>query len=104
WSSPSGGWGPPGVAGVLRGGLVPGGLAPFCRELALHDLHVTEVELQFQVWPPDPLDDAQRLPGVVQEIARNVPRVDRLDNSGQAGGGHAIGGPAQIVDIAALAR
>src|SRR5258705_5421821 len=58
---------PPRIAGDLHMRVMPGE-----RAIALHDLHVIEVELELQVRPPDPLDDAQGLAGVVQEISLDV--------------------------------
>ena len=95
---------PPRIAGDLHMRVMPGERAHLGRQIALHDLHMIEVELELQVRPPDPLDDAQGLAGVVQEIARDVACIDRLDDRGEARRRHAVGGPAQIVDIDPLTR
>src|SRR5437762_105491 len=57
------------IAGDLDVRVMAGERAHLGREIALHDLHVIEVELQLEVGPADPLDDAQCLRRVVQEIA-----------------------------------
>ena len=48
-------------------------------EITLHDLAVIEVELKAEVWLPDALDDLAPFALMVDEIAGNVPVVDRLD-------------------------
>src|SRR5713226_1489493 len=94
---------PSGVAGNLDMRVVAGESADLGGEVALHDLDMVEVELELQVGPADALDDPHRLAGVIEEIAGNVAGVDRLDDGGEAGVGDPVGGPAQIVDIDALA-
>src|SRR5437763_14142253 len=50
-----------GVAGDLHMRVMAGQRADLAAEIALHDLHVIEVELQFQIGPADRLDDEDRL-------------------------------------------
>src|SRR5207302_3436615 len=81
------------IAGDLDMRVMAGERAHLGREIALHDLHVIEVELQLEVWPADPLDDAQCLRRVVQEIAGDIASIDRLDDGSQPRPGHPVGGP-----------
>src|SRR5690606_6270033 len=53
-------------------------LADRSRDVTVHDLPVVDVELQPEVRLPDLVNDRPRLAGVVQKIAWNVARVDRL--------------------------
>ena len=48
------------------------------REIAREDLLVVEIELQRQVCGPQALDQLQSEPRFVQQIVRNVARIDRL--------------------------
>ena len=64
--------------------VTAGESADAVSEVALHDLHMIEVELQFQVRVADPLDHRHRLARRVEEIARDVAVVDRLDDDGNS--------------------
>jgi hypothetical protein len=81
---------------------VPGERANAVGEVALHDLHMVEIELQFQVGVPNPLDDRHRLGRGVEKIARNVAGVDRLDDDRDPFAGEPLGGVLQVCDIGAL--
>ncbi len=48
------------------------------HQVALHDLRMVDVELQLQVVGADLVDDRHALPGPVDEEARHVAAVDRL--------------------------
>jgi hypothetical protein len=58
-----------------------------------------EIELQLQILATRLLDDAHGLAGRVEEIARHVARVDRLDHQCHAFFGQAVGGAPEIGDV-----
>ena len=91
-----------GVAGDLHMRIVAGEGPHAMREIALHDLHMVEVELQLEVGVPDPLDHRHRLGRRIEEIARDVAVVDRLDDDGDAFARQPLGRMPQIRDIDAL--
>lgn len=67
------------VVGQLQVGdhrqVLPDGFGQF----ALHALHVIDVVLHEDIGGTRRGDDVERLPGVIEEEARNVESVDRLD-------------------------
>jgi hypothetical protein len=67
-------------------------------ELAFHPLRVIDVVLHEQVGRADILDDVERLPRVVQVEARDVVRVDRLDQELDARTRQLARGEAQVLD------
>src|SRR6266851_4921400 len=77
-------------------------LRPF-GEIALHDLAVIEIELQPRIVARDAVEDGDAFGRRVEEIARYVAGVDRLDDHGDAVLLGEIGGVAYILDIDRLA-
>ena len=75
-------------------------------QVALHDLPVIEVELQPQVPVPRPRDRRQGLVRGLQQEARVVAAVERLDHDRDPLGRAALGGVAQVggEDLGAVAR
>ncbi len=75
----------------------PAGMAlPDGQRIAMDHLRMIDVELQAQVRGPDLVQDLGRQFETVEEIARHVVAVHRLD--GQAGAGVAGAGPFQVLD------
>src|ERR1700732_3290207 len=79
------------VAGDLHMRVVAGERADAVREIAFHDLHMVEVELELEIGMRHPLDHRHRLGCRVEEIARDVAIVDRLVDDGDALGRGALG-------------
>src|SRR5882672_8768624 len=73
---------PAGIAGDLDMRITAGERPDAVSEIALHDLHMVEIELQLQIGVAHGVDHLHRLGRRVQVIARDVAIVDRLDDYG----------------------
>src|ERR1700736_2543690 len=67
-------------------------------EVSLHHLHVVDVVLKVEVFAPSLRDEVERLLGVAEVEARDVARVDGLDEEPDALCPERAGGEAQVVD------
>ena len=74
------------------------------RQVPLHDLHVVDIVLDIEVFGTDAVEDAERLLRVGEEEARNVARVDRLDQQPDPGLFQPAGREFQVVDENGLGR
>ena len=68
------------------------------RQVPLHDLHVVDVVLELEVVGSYSLDNLHRLRGAGQEEARDVLRVDRLDQERDPITGTGVRGEPEVVD------
>ena len=73
-------------------------------QVAVHDLRVVQVELHRHVGPVDLLDPADRVHLVGDEVAGDVPAVQRLDQHRDVVAGQSVGGVAHVGDEGFLAR
>ena len=74
------------------------------REVARHDLGVVEIELQAQGRQPQLLDQRRTFGGRIEQIARDVAGVDRLDQRLPAGGRHRLAGDLEVGLVGRPAR
>ena len=74
-------------------------LADAAGQVALDNLAVIQIHLDLEVGRTHLGHDRMRISLRVQEIARNVAGVDRLDQQGDAGACAPSGGLAQVGDI-----
>ena len=68
------------------------------REIALHHLHVVDVGLKMEIVGPEAFHEPQGLVAAVQEEARHVARVDRLDQELDASPARRLGGEGEVGD------
>src|SRR4029453_3244812 len=71
-------------------------------QVSCGDLHVIEVELQFQMRRADIAHDLLDLAGGVGEVAGNVAMVDRLQHKGEPALGGAVAGHLEVGDERAV--
>src|SRR5260370_23925694 len=67
-------------------------------EISLHHLHMVDVVLKIDVFASRLRDDVERLPRVAEVEARDVARVDRLDEEPDPLRPQRAGGETQVVD------
>src|SRR6266436_4972944 len=91
-----------GIAGDLHMRIVAGERPDAMGEIALHDLHMVEIELQLEVGSPDSVDDRHRLGRGIEEVSRYVAVVNGLDDQGEAFAREPVGRVPQICDIDAF--
>ena len=79
-------------------------LPEFHREIAFDDLRVIEIHLHLEVGFIHFFDDRMRVGLRVQEVARKIARVDRLDQQRAAALGELACGESQVVDVHGAVR